>query len=320
MYFGLTILWTKNVNVSLEQYYDILRYFLSLILFISIAIYLSIYKNNFFKKYVFWVSLSAILCAIISILVFYGSHEFPSDRISGFNYYLKYIVISAIYFGFIGLCSIHSAMNENIYLKKIYFIFATLIIMTFVLLSQSRGPLLAFIISFVTGLALEKKWKWIGLVFFMILVWLLLINFVDIGIHNYILRGSIPFRIAIWKSTLFQRISECLWFGEGYLTDIEIYSLKKMWSHPHNIFLFILLKSGILGLLLFLISLTFAFITAVRYFLKSKNWLYLAMLLFTILSVSSDNTRLLYKPVLSWFILWFSMAMCAALEIQMKKS
>lgn len=318
IYFGISILWTQKKVITIEEYYDTLRYFLLLVAFFMMIMYLDKKNENFFYQIVLWMSIFASISAIISTILFYHSHVFPTDRVNGFNYYLKYTVIAATYFAFIAVGTIYLALKERIYWKKICFLFITLIILIFVLLTQSRGPLLALIIAILTGLALEKRWKLICLVFLLAIGWLAVVNFSDIGIQNYIFRGSIPFRFAIWKAT-FLRILNSPWFGEGYLTNIEINALNQLWTHPHNIILFVLLKSGIIGIILFFILVIISFIKAFRYFTHSTNWIFLSLLLFTVLASSSDNMRLLYKPVVSWIIFWFPVAMISAKEIQIRR-
>ncbi len=318
IYFGLSIIWTKNVEVSLENYYDTIRYFLMLIAFMVMTVYLFYKNENFFYQTILWTSLFVSISAIISIIIFYGSHVFPVDRVTGFNYYLKYTIITATYFAFIAICTLYLSIHEKMIWRKIYFSIITCIILMFVLFTQSRGPLLAFIVAILIGLTLDKRWKLICFVFLIPIVWLFVINFADIGIQNYIFRGSIPFRFAIWKSTL-MRILENPWLGEGYLTNIEIYALNRWWCHPHNIFLIVLLKSGVLGLLLFFILLVMSVKAALRYFITSRHWIYISLILFAIIISSSDNMRLLYKPVMSWMVFWFPLALLSATEVKLNE-
>ncbi len=326
-YFGLSILWTQDVNIDIKEikvnaanYYDLTRYFLLLVGFIILTIYLSQKNKNLFNQGIFWISICAALGALVSIMEFYDSHAFPDDRLMhGFNYYLDLPIKASTGFGFLGICAIYTGIHEKIFWKKIYYSFITIVFLSFILLSQARGPLAAFIAALSTGMILEKRWKLLGLISLLIIGWLVVAFSLDSKLFDHLFSFAVPYRFEIWKVTL-DRIAQAPWFGKGYLTDLDLYIEAGRMQHPHNIFLIILLQSGMTGLLLFVALLATSFITALRYFLSSGNWVYISLLLMTILATSTNEMWLLYKPLLCWVFFWFPVATLAAMEIMQIKN
>ncbi len=315
-YYASSIVWTQNVEVTLENYYDTVRYFLLLIVFIMITIYLSNKDKYFINKVIFWLSMSAAISAILSLIIFYNSHVI-TERVTGFNHYLRYTIIASTYFGFICICTIYAAIHSKMVWQKFIFYIITSIVLTFMLLSQSRGPLLSLIFALFLGLILDKRYKTVGIEIAFIIICFILMKFSEIDINNYIYRGTIDYRFAIWQETL-ERIFKSLCFGEGFLTNLKINALNRLWCHPHNIFLIILLKSGIIGILLFFNCLIISIIIAIRYFNRSKDFLFIILIIFSILASSSDLIILLGIPRKSWIIFWFPVAMLSAKELQMR--
>ncbi|MBS3757584.1 MAG: O-antigen ligase family protein [Desulfobacterales bacterium] len=310
-YIGLSVLWTRNPEASTEAYYDTLRYFLMIGVFLTITLYLAQKKGDLLEKTIFWASLAASISAVISILVFYRSHPFPGTRLEGifWNDYLSYCIMPAVYYGFLGIGTIYRAQYEDIYWKKIYFCSISLVIIAFILLTQSRGPFLALVIALLTGFILDKRWKLIGTILLVGLGWLALAEFGDTGIRGFISTG-IPDRFAIWEVTL-EQIRESPWFGKGYLTNIQIFANDQFWGHPHSMFLSLILKTGILGGLLFLLLIAVFFIDAFRYYKEYGDWQYIAMLLFILIATNSHKMRLFYKPAMSWLVFWLPITIMA---------
>jgi O-antigen ligase len=307
--------WTDAALTS-EEYFDHTRYFLMLVFFIMATMLFSANSNKFLDKIIFWLCLVVLVTSVVFILIFYASHIFPKHRVRGLFDYTNNPNQAAMYFGYIGLL----ASNAYIFSKKgrykIFYGCTFLVLFTYMLLSQSRGPIFAFIASVVVGFLLKKRWKEIILSIVFFLVFIILVEKVSIGVHSLFERGFAD-RIDIWLVT-FERIAQVPFFGEGYFTDVSIQTANFLETSPHNLLLLITLKSGLIGGALLLILLLTALMKSYKYFIVSGNGIYLCMFIYFIFCMTFDSTHLLYKPTLGWLIFWMPVALIAAEEGRIK--
>jgi O-antigen ligase len=305
--------WTER-DITGEEYYDIVRYFLMLVCFILVTMSLAVDSNQFFVKLKFWLCLVATVAAIIFIMVFYTSHKFPIARVAGPFSYADNPNQAAMFFGFAGILCLYSALSSKHGWQKILYGCSYLVILGYMLLSQSRGPILAFIFCLILGFAFERHWKAIGLVIALSIGLLCFIEFGNIGVHSFFDRGFSN-RVDIWLVTL-KRISQVPLFGEGYFTDVSIQTPIYLETSPHNLLLLVMLKSGLLGGGLLMALIAAALVKSYKYFISSGNWIYLCIFVYFIFCMTFDSTHLLYKPTLGWLIFWLPISLIAAEEMR----
>jgi len=311
-YFLISMSWT-DTPVSGEQVYDIVRYFFMLIGFILVTMSISVTLNHFFDKIKFWLCLIGLGSAISFMMVIYASHKFPIARVAGPFDYTTNPNSAAMFFGFIGVLAFNSALLAKAGRHKIFYWCSFSVLLIFILLTQSRGPTFAFIVCLVLGLAFEKRWKEIGIIIAFGIGFLCLIEFGDTGIPSFFDRG-IGIRKDLWLETL-KRISRSPLLGEGYFTDAN--TRIGPWAlSPHNLFLLVTLKSGVMGggllVILFLASLKRSY----EYFTFSGNWIYICLLVFFFICMSVDSVHLLHRPSLGWVIFWLPVSLLAAEEVR----
>ena len=86
LYFLTSMFWS-DADLSSEEYYDLTRYFLMLVIFILTTIMVSAGSAQFFDRIKFWLCLFALIAAISFALIFYASNSFPTARLHGpFSY------------------------------------------------------------------------------------------------------------------------------------------------------------------------------------------------------------------------------------------
>jgi O-antigen ligase len=173
--------------------------------------------------------------------------------------------------------------------------------------------------ALITALVIEsifgKNWKLIGTFITLLIVFMVILDFYDLGIRSFIERG-LSHRLIFWKGAI-KHISEAPLFGKGWFANVDIILEKKRWS-AHNLLLLVCAKSGIIGggLLLLLISTTF--VHSYKYFVTSGNWLFISIFVFFMICMTFDYTHILYKPNLGWIIFWMPIALIAGEEIRLK--
>jgi O-antigen ligase len=220
-----------------------------------------------------------------------------------------------MYFGFVGVLAFHSVLCSKNASYKIFNLLVSLTLLGYICLSQSRGPLLAFIIAIVIGSFFEKNWKVIGIFITLFIVFIVFVEFFDIGIHSFYERG-LSYRLILWKEAI-KHISEAPFFGKGWFADVNIPINNRMLS-PHNLLLLVSAKSGAIGGGLLLILIITALLDSYKYFQASGNWIFICIFAYFIVCMTFDSTHLLYKPNLGWLIFWMPIALIVGEEIQLK--
>ena len=201
MYFWVSMCWT-TARLSSEEYYDLSRYFLMLVIFLMTTMMLSSTSSEVFDKIKFWLCSAAFIAAITFVLIFYASHSFPAVRLSGYFDYTHNPNQGSMYFGFVGVLAFHSVLCSKNTWYKIFNLFVSLTLLGYICLSQSRGPLLAFIIALVIGSIFEKNWKTFGIFITLLFVFIVFGNRPEIypdsrGCQRFWLNLGKPFRFNI---------------------------------------------------------------------------------------------------------------------------
>lgn len=189
------------------------------------------------------------------------------------NYYASYLLIHISLFAY--LWKVYSGKNQNNNFRKYFYHSLFILSLLFLLWTQSRGGLLAFIIL-VTILILIYSIRRSKFKRLIILVTLILILFIGLY-HTFqsIRPTTIIFRERIYKST-FEYIKDFWLSGSGVgtfahyfpkyrLSDYKLIGQEDIITHTHNEFLEQWAETGLIGLLLFI-----AFIVIImRYGLKN---------------------------------------------------
>lgn len=316
LYFWASMFWT-GAHLSSEEYYDLSRYFLMLVIFLMTTMMLSSTSVKCIDKIKFWLCSVGFIAAATFALIFYASNSFPSVRLSGYFDYTQNPNQASMYFGFVGVLAFHSILCSKNVWHKIFNWFVSLTLFGYICLSQSRGPLLAFIIAMVIGSIFGKSWKTIGIFIALVIVFMVFVEFFDIGVHSFYERGF-AYRLILWKEAL-KNISEALLFGKGWFADVNVYNpLEKLMRSPHNLLLLVSAKSGVIGGGLLLLLIITAILHSYKYFHASGNWIFICIFAYFIVCMTFDSTHLLYKPNLGWLIFWMPIALLGGEEIKLK--
>ncbi len=227
LYFWARMFWT-DTNLSSEEYYDLSRYFLMLVIFLMVTMMLSSISDESFDKIKFWLCSAACISAIITVLIFYDSKNFPRVRLIGYFEHTQNPNQASMYFGFVGILAFHSVLCSKYAWHKIFYWFVSLTLLGYILLSQSRGPLLAFIIALVMESIFGKSWKTIGIFITLFIVFIVFLEFYDLGIRSFYERG-LSYRLILWKGAI-RHISEAPLFGKGWFADVNILLIEKIYG------------------------------------------------------------------------------------------
>jgi len=203
-----------------------------------------------------------------------------------------------------------------------------LVFLVEILLTKSRGPQLALLLStpfiFFVVKPLDYKRIYYPLVFITCSIACLFL-FSDI-INNTLSRGfSLSYRDIIWKDSINLSLQKP-WFGYGLSSSFEFFlpGLERTnWvsstvSHSHNFILSTWLYSGVLGVFL---------IVAIIYQALKVCWLYKkehfsilgVIILFGVFCLLTNGSYPISRPNERWFVFWIPLAFIVANSIVLTK-
>ena len=316
-YLCLTLLWADNAVFKDYLYY--LRRPVYLFVFLSLTIEITLRYPKFIDYLFIFFCWIAAITAIISIFWFYSSFPFPQSRLSFLGDQLRNQVIGASVYGAIALvCFFHARKTQESY-AWIYTGLCVVLLFA-VALTRSRGPLIALVITFLIGAVLTRNKKLLAIVLLVILVFGMMFFYVE-GFKKMFMRPTgVLYRLEAWQQTL-ERIKEALIFGEGISTDrtLILASGSKL-NHFHSVYLGTTLQGGLIGLFLLLVLQILALREAFLYFLREKNFVYVAVMLFAYICIATMNYRIISHPNALWIYFWLPIAIIAGKKLPNEKA
>jgi O-antigen ligase len=198
------------------------------------------------------------------------------------------------------------------------------VLFLYMLLAQSRGPLLALGVTIfgwtISASLLHKGGKYAYRSKLCIV--LLLIFVVGVSLFmaypgffkSRIGRGT--HRLEVWGNALLQA-KDAPYFGRGLNADTRIIlsTKKKTRPHHHSVYLETLFFGGIAGLLLLTALVGSAIWQALTRTEELQKFLLTSMLVFGALCIMTDGNTLVRHPKPVWVFFWFPIALVAASEL-----
>jgi O-antigen ligase len=280
--------------------------------FIAAREYFSYCKDRlaFFK-----IMLIAASCgAFISILDYFINYNY-NQRLRPWNSTDHEIAGASVY----AICCLISGyiyIESRSMRDKLFCILACLAFSVVIVLTHSRGPMLALFCSGVfLGIA-YFRWRFAlcVLLFFLfgIAASYLAYKFSPESTQaffNDILRPD-AYRLSIFKFT-FDKIMEHPWLGYGMKADFGHYAAQ----NSHNLFLGAAFYLGIPGFLLLMWLCALSFYQAARSnIVIHLRYLLIALMLYGITASLTDNSRIMRSPTGAWFFFWMPIGFTAGLR------
>ena len=313
IYMCLTLLWARNGGDEGPLYY--LRRPIYLFVFLGLTVELA-ERYPQFGRYLFkTVCWGAAITAVISIFLMYPDVFMRDSRLRHVAHQLNSPIEGGgvygltVFFTYFFLFKNRARNYEWVYVGL-----AGLFLLTMVL-TKSRGPLIAFSVTGVLCGLITRDTK--------VLVTLIAIAIAVVTLSNGGNFGKRIFSLETGRFELAKRLIEesqdSLVFGRGISTDTR-FTLKdgRTRPHGHNAYLGTLFKGGLVGLFLLLSVIGVGFYESFRYFLKTKNITYFALLLFGSICIISGEDKLLTHPDALWLIFWLPLGLIAGEEVKRK--
>ncbi len=182
-----------------------------------------------------------------------------------------------------------------------------------ILLTQSRGPMLALGGCILLGGLLARRWSW-----------LLLAAAAGLGYGVLLAQGSLEvptfwhrhgwdsYRLEIWPQVWQDILTAPLW-GQGSLTPLAYpVSSGRIEPHPHNIFLNAWVTGGLVELLLLLGMLGTALWQGERLRHQHGDASLTLQLSFAVLCGLTDGAGLVHHPLPFWLYFWLPVTLALA--------
>lgn len=313
----VSIFWSGESNA--DSIFRVIKSVFFLSVYSMTIIFLLLENKGFFAKY---LDIFLHVAAIAAVAMFLYDYIYPDNawRLQGLGRVENSVLCAIVY----GLCLIFLLYRPGGTLfsgKKhrclLIFLYATLYLIVLVL-TYSRGPLLAFCATILVSLAFHRKWS--------ILVPIVLAG-LTLAVLQFTTDGLLPasyargdsHRFDIWRQG-YDIWMQHFWIGTGFASEytfrIPGYKLEE-WSSTHNLALGTAMYGGVIGLGLLLCAAALSAKIAWQQ-VRMKHF-FPALWLIYILIISQFQFHSLFTNLsVEWLALWTAMAYFCFLEIQAK--
>lgn len=321
VYMFSTLFWADNCDLS-----DISRYgrrVLYVLIFLGVTIHLIQTYPNFLHRLLVTLCWTAAIFAIGYIVFYYRQHPFPNARLSGFGQLENPIMASSVY-GIVAIVCIYLFQQQRTVKMKLLYLGMLLVFLLYMLLAQSRGPLLAcgvtiLVWSLIGGFSYKERDHGHLNNFLLLLLIIsaaiaaMFILYPDF-FKAHIFRGT-SYRPEIWGQSLLQT-KNAPFLGHGLTADtLLIMSDGTKILHHHSVYMTTLFYGGIVGLLLLIVLAGSAIWQGLTRIEKLQKFLLTCMLLYGIICMVTDGNTLIRHPKPIWLFFWFPISLVAASEL-----
>lgn len=265
------------------------------------------------RRLIDWIKIQELLLSIgaligvLGLIIFYGSHPLTL-RMEG-NFAARNPNEVGALFGILTLLAFVRWLSSSNFGKSFHYATLALVLCVPALLSQSRGALLALLITCVMALfyvpTSRKK------------IWLLIcVGFAGFVASWHFLpelaadRLSTGFRDIIWREVFSRSLNDHLWLGLGMekfekiiIPDVDVF------HHAHNAWLDTFYRTGLIGLL---IALTHVFVVLKKFKQSEILTPFYLWLMFGLIASMFDYRSFFWQIDFKWFLFWIPIGLISA--------
>lgn len=316
-YLGLSFLWSEHW--TLDGLRDQIMHWIYVVIFLSLTIHLLQVHKTFLVRLYQWLATSAAITGVIAILLFYWDHAFPTERLSHFSR-LDNAILAATLYGMVLLIIGYALLRQTTGWLKGWFVFAALLSLVYIVLSQSRGPLIALVMTLALSILLRRDRLSLAILVLPILLYLGVFG-LDLDALWQVLgrHGIDSYRFVIWQQVL-PEIAQAPWFGHGILYQSDYATgMGQTVPHAHNLLLAIWLYGGVIAVWLLSILVLLCLQQGVAQWRQYSDFTLLALLVFAILCLFTDGYQVLTNPRPIWLYFWVPVALASYYELRSKR-
>lgn len=300
-----------------EDLFDVTRYLLLVISFFFLVRYaVEGWSRDQINSF-FWVLVVAVAAvAILTMVVHYASNPFPGSRVPALTRHGKVQTLAANMFGFfavIGLVylldgDLRTRMSRRAMLVLLGAVFSLVL---FLLLAQTRGALLAFV--FAAGVFLVCKRRWVLLACAIAGAILVLMGVEYYASMRGFLDRGLGARPEIWADAI-RQISDRPFFGHGRMEEFVLEGGSNQFGHPHNVIIFILLQTGLVGLAVWSVLTGYALRRMYVIGRNAGQWWLFSGLVFSLVAMLFTSRDFLISPGVTWLLYWLPVAVLLVID------
>lgn len=311
VYLTLSVAWGEQTTIN-----DWIKYTKRLVYMLGfVSMVMAYYNPQYLNKLSKVIACTAVVMAVISMYIYDSSLYPPPDRLKNFGI-LEHEILAASTYGFAAIMLLYGCHFKHSYAMW-FKLTGVSILMLDMLLTQSRGPLLALISSICIVEMLRGQYRKMVTGFLVVtsIIGLFMVTDTIETVHFISRNGGDSYRFQIWQ-LIWQRIMDSPWFGLGLSTNETIHlSACSCIPHPHNVFLATMFYGGIIALLLLLVLLAHTILIAIRQYKNEGQVKFLAFLIFGVICGLTDGNKLIDHPRPMWLYFWLPIMLVAAQQV-----
>jgi O-antigen ligase len=311
-------LWSAEFSPT-ELWLDV-RYVAYILVFILLTVYWFDRNRQLPDAIMETITLVVIAAAVVSVIAFEGQGLLAmatEDRLVGLGI-TDNPNPSAFVYGFFGVIALDYTRQHKGESMAFVYAAGALMILLFVLLTESNTGLLAFATACALLFLFDRRPAPPSLVVALLLAGAAAIYLAWFcGFLNTTADAGLMNRLPIWQHILDDWQAAPM-FGHGYqptLIESPDDGKPSTLNYAHSAFLSTLRDGGLVGLVLLLAVYGFAMRAALGMLLKHHRARYLSLLVFGLVCVLVDSDQMVTRPRELWIIFWLPLACLVAFEI-----
>lgn len=302
-YYSISGLWSEPaLKISSELTHSI--YILCFLVIFKV----SALRLNRIRVYSIIVTAIVLLC-ILTLIFADKSHIFVSRLNYSFPWAPNNVIDLGGYFS-VGIFLLFMIIRDT---GKKWLYLPALLLFSGLLLTQSRNPIFSLIIASLPLLLLIKKNNFQHVVAIMaILVLVGIIIFFTKYDHNLLVRIGKSYnesfiRFGIWQNAFDLFLQKPI-LGWGFGKELNFINSVNQHIHTtHSLYLAVLLKGGVIGMITFLLMIGYGMKIAFHAFCKGYG-IESCLFIFSLLFYATQGMFVIENPNTSWILFWLPMA------------
>nr|WP_314616438.1 O-antigen ligase family protein [uncultured Pseudomonas sp.] len=246
------------------------------------------------------------IAALISIVKFYGMQGQPLlARLEGIGE-ISHPILGAYVIGAAVLMLLYQMPRQRA--AQLGWVLALACLGAFVALSQSRGGVMALLITVV----LAPLWFRDRHSRLFAVLALLATGLAFFFVYDVITQRGSSYRPEIFQAVL-QMIGERPWTGLGLGAEYDVSTVGMVFDHSHNMFTHVAIEIGLPGMLLWIAAWLFTLGEIVRARDTLMGKILLALWVYSTLAMQFDAASISGTPRAEWFVSWLTVGLAMLL-------
>ncbi len=296
-----------------DEMADLLRVTALLAVFFAITVLLAAREPGLERRLSFWLALTAAATLLVLFAGAASGLNTQGWRFTAFGL-ASQPVIGATLYGFVALLSAFVLLPRAAsWPERLLWLGVIAICVLFMLLTSSRGPLLALTLALALGLLTADRRIALAVLALTAAAALAAV-LTDQRPITLLYERAQSGHFELWQQAL-AAIAERPWFGYGSLTDITFTGKQGPQRSPHNLVLANQIYGGLPATLLFTALIGYALWLALGR-LRRGQAIYLMLLAYGFGASLFDSRSLLQNLGREWITLWLPIALLAAGELR----